>query len=460
MAASFIDLIVVILVLILIVNGTKMARLFLGCYLPLLIFIPSEFISPFQGIPHTNPAQTAIFVMGGIFLLSHFSRWKVSSMDWLVLIYLALYNYSEWTADMSETGEKTIAVELTASLTEVLFPYMFAKTFIGWQGLHVAFSQRLIFLVFLVTLLMPFEVRLTKDPFYYYLNWIYDVSESGPPLLRYGHVRYMGPFTHPILAGSILATCLLLDVWLIKNNLWEKMNQVLKWFIAAMLGLSLLATSSRAPMIGFGMGYILSRIGYNIRRLWRNIAVATILLVSFSSIIYYLIASYVDINTEVATSEAQGTLEYRMDLIPSFTPIVEERFWLGWGNLGWPKPNGEKMVSIDNHYLWLALRHGMLTLGVFLAMPLIMIIKLFWRGIQLRPEQKLASTLVFTLFSIFCTQLIIYYTVFMGGQTTALFFILLGWAEGLLLYLQRTKEDIPNIQIKNYKTFLKKLRKA
>lgn len=448
MLAFILDIIVIIVVLGMYVSGYELRRIFLAIYLPLLILLPSELFSTIPGLPHTNPAQTAIIVIGGLYVMLHIREWHFSFLDLLILLYAFVYSYSEITAEPSPAGEKTVAVELTVALADVILPYMIAKAFIGIGGIHVAFAQRLVFLVFLVSLIMPYEVRMTYNPFYYLIGKIYPYEYFPPPLFRFGYPRFTGPFNHAILAGTVLATALLLGNWLRNMKLWNK-SYAFFIFTLAIIFLAFLATSSRAPFIGILVGFIIASIGYQPKHLIRSFFLRSTALTAFLGSIYFVIAPYFDINVELVSTEAQATISYRLDLIPLYWNTVMERMWLGWGNVGWPKVIGA--FSVDNHYLWLALRHGLITLGIFLLILLIILFRLFWKGISLKSTQVLSASVIFTLLGILSMQVIIFYTVYMGGQLSSLLFLLIGWAEGTILWLYGTTNDIPNYPLKYLK---------
>ncbi len=448
MLAFILDIIVIFLVLGMYVSGYELRRIFLGVYLPLLILLPSELFSTIPGLPHTNPAQTAIIVIGGLYIMLHIREWHFGYLDLLILLYAFVYSYSEITAEPSPKGEKTIAVELTVALADVILPYMIAKAFIGIGGIHVAFAQRFVFLVFLVCLVMPYEVRMTYNPFYYLIGKLYPYEYFPPPLFRFGYPRFTGPFNHAILAGTVLATALLLGNWLRTMKFWNK-SYLFFIFTLIVIFFAFLATSSRAPFIGILIGFIIASIGYQPKHLIRTFFLRSGVLALALSIIYFVIAPYFDINVQVVSSEAEATLSYRLDLIPLYWNTVMERMWLGWGNVGWPKVIGA--FSVDNHYLWLALRHGLITLGLFLLILLIIMFRLLWKGLNLKSTQVISASIIFSLLGILAMQVLIFYTVYMGGQLTTLLFLLIGWGEGTLLWLYGRTDDIPIYSLKYLK---------
>ena len=129
-----------------------------------------------------------------------------------------------------------------------------------------------------------------------------------------------------------------------------------------------------------------------------------------------------------------------MNLIDYYHDIVMEKPLLGWGNYGWPLIHGN--ISIDNHYLWLTLRHGFIALGSLVLILLATLHRLFWVGMTLPRKDHVQRSLAFTLIGILLSQIIVFYTVFMGGQTQTLLFILIGWSEGFVLSTKIKKAPV------------------
>lgn len=449
MLVTILDALIIVIIFGMFISGFELRKIFINLYLPLLILLPVDFYSTVPGLPHTNPAQTAIIVLGFLYLSMYYKQWKFSYLDLLILAYAAVYCYSEFISEPAPKGEKTIAVEMTVALTEILLTYILAKAFIGLGGLHVAFTQKLVLLVFIVSLFMPYEVRMTSNLFYVLLSKVYNFDHVSASLLRYGYARFAGPFSHPILAGLVLGTSLLLANWMRRLNVWGTSHHLFHLFMFFMIFIAFIATSSRAPFIGLFAGYLIASVGYNSRHLWREFVIRIGILIASLSAIYFVIAPLFEVNLQVVSSEAEATLSYRWDLIPLYWDTVMERLWLGWGNIGWPQI--APYYSIDNQYLWLALRHGLITLGLFIAIILYITLRLFWVGINLRSTQRLAAGLIFTLLGIFFMQALVFYTVYMGAQLHPLFFILVGWSEGIVLALAGTRDDLPNYSLKYLK---------
>ncbi|MCB1119298.1 MAG: O-antigen ligase family protein [Chlamydiia bacterium] len=408
--------------------ATSIKRSFFALYLPLLLLIPPEFTSSITGLPDFTPSQICLLALFGFFVVHHLPRWKFSVLDVIVLTYASLSITSEGYNSAYDYPLK----EINNQLVRVLLPYMFAKELIGHAGNWPPFAKRLIWIVFMITLLAPWEVRMSDNPFYNFFSHFFHFTEL-PFMFRGGWVRYYGPFTHPILAGVICSLCLILNYWLIRNKLWGKFRY-LPWMMNAFLFFSLVMSSSRAPLFTFFFGIVLAGIGYSAHR-FRTIFIRLGLLALVCVSIYIVILPYLSVNPALAKSRAATTLLYRIQLIDTYWDIIVEKPLLGWGDGEWPKMGG--MPSIDNHYLWIILRHGFLTLTTFLLMYVMILPRLLWHGLRKKALDQSTRTLHFALFAIFSTQMIVFYTVFMGGQTETLFFLFLGGTEGLLVQRQQ-----------------------
>src|SRR5262249_53569724 len=123
--------------------------------------------------------------------------------------------------------------------------------------------------------------------------------------------------------------------------------------------------------------------------------------------------SYVSVGRAEAKSESQETAAYRKELIDKYTDIALEHASFGWGLNDWPRVPG--MPSIDNHFLLLALRHGLIALGFFIVLILSQCVRL-GRFCASTPRGEPASALAFTLLGAIMSIAFSAMTVFLGEQ--------------------------------------------
>jgi hypothetical protein len=147
------------------------------------------------------------------------------------------------------------------------------------------------------------------------------------------------------------------------------------------------------------------------------------------TVVYSLVAPYFIENATVFSgAEDWNTFSYRVTLLNKYWDVVLVHPLLGWGNEGWPVM--DNLLSIDNHYLWMSLRHGLIIVYILLTFMILTVIELIWKGLQIRDIYN--RSLYFTLAGAIMIMLIVLSTVYLGGQTQSLLFLLLGWAQGLM----------------------------
>lgn len=398
-------------------------KAFYNIYLPLLLLVPSEMISSFSGFPNFNFEQAAILPVGLGFLINSIYNYRLSYFDALVLIY------SFWCL-MSESvaGPKaTFTLETLFQVTSVILPYMMAKSYIGYGGEDEKFSKRFVILVFIVACLMPYEIRMMTNPFKAFFSSIFTFQET-EMVIRFGFRRFEGPYTHAILTGVFMSVAFLINIWLIRNKLWKKTFRWFPYIAGFMIFLALLFTFSRGPLYSLILSLSIFFAGFSKSR------IKTILFASFgtllaSIVIYNLISPYFLENQVIVGDEDWNSFTYRVNLITVYGEQVMNSPLVGWGNIGWDMINN--ITSIDNHYLWLALRHGLVAVFLLVAIMVLTITKLIYKGFKFKNiyYRSLYSCLTGCL----VLMLIVFSTVFMGGQTESLLFLIVGWAHGLML---------------------------
>jgi len=337
----------------------------------------------------------------------------------------------------SSTGQ---GLKLLADmLSNIAAPYALGKALIVQHGNTVPLARRMVFLIFVVIILSFYEMRMTLNPFVYLPGLFFpNQGADWPTLYRNGMVRIGGPFVQPILFGMGIATTILLNFWLQKNKLWQPNFKLLPrlplekgTIIACFLVFGLLMTHSRAPIVSCFLGYLLVGVGVSNQRMTsfyiRFIAVTALLIM-----IWQLWGTYTQINQWSAQSEEEFNAAYRGEIVRKYWDVVLQKPIWGWGYSLWPKSGG--MKSIDNHYLWLALKHGLVPVFILIATTLWIMIRLLIRGLTTPAANKEDSSLAFAFLSILLTMVVSLYTVYMGMQIEPLYFMILGWAEAFILY--------------------------
>ena len=406
------------------------ARAYLDVYLPVLLLIPDYFRCILPVLPDPTPNAAAIVAIAVVCLLRGGARWRFSLTDGLVIAYAAAMTFSEYlNKDGAEA--RNIGFEVFAA---VVLPYLLTKILIEPQGLRVEFAKRMVVLVAIVVGLSLWEFRMGRPVFKFMLAPLFPGQGSWPDTFRYGFTRVAGPYGHAILAGIIFAAVYRVAKWLEWTGHWPERVAWLPWkpTRARLLALALAAgsvmTLCRGPWIGAFAGMVVLLIGRarNRRRLFTAVLVLTFVVGLPGAIAF---KSYVSVGRQGALTPEQETAAYRAELVEKYTAIAMQHAWWGWGRAGWPKVAG--MDSTDNSYLLLALNHGLVTLGLFLAILASSAARLAVFGAR-RPRDDPSGMLAFTLLGCYVGFFISLATVFHGEQTVQLFFIVAGWSEGLM----------------------------
>jgi len=90
--------------------------------------------------------------------------------------------------------------------------------------------------------------------------------------------------------------------------------------------------------------------------------------------------------------------------------------------------------SIDNHFLLLFLRHGMVGFLGLLLVFIVMMLRLFLHSMLKPVVYPLGSGFGFTLLAIYIVIFWSIVTVWMGQQTLPFLFLITGWADGYLRF--------------------------
>lgn len=413
----------------------------LNIFLPLLLFIPQIFDAKVPGLPALRVAQAAIIPIFIIHFITKFfelsmgmrrrNAVRISLMDFLVVFYIIFCVYSE------EINEGTsMSVNLLAGmLSSVLAPFILAKMLIMPKNLSIAFAKRFVFCIFIIIILSLYEMRFTLNPFLALIRPFFPgQGEEWPTLYRWGFVRIGGPFIQPIIFAMVISVALFFDYWLYRNRLWERYFKYLpiskRVVITLVLLFGFIMTFSRGPILSTLLGMLFVGIGFS-RYKKISLTLRCIIIGLFAVYTIWAFYEISGVGIGLAQTAEEATIAYRGELIRQYVSIAMQKPWWGWGIELWPKVPG--LSSVDNHYLWVALKHGFIPIGVFTFMIFYTFVRLLKRGIFDNPTQLVDCSLAFTFAAILISFAVCLTTVFLGLQLEPLFFLLLGWMEGFLL---------------------------
>lgn len=404
---------------------------FFYVYLPALLLLPDYYswVSPMFPEPTFN--QMAVLPVALFFLLRHGARWRWSLSDAFVILFSVAIGYSQFV----NAGYPEAQNLFFDMLTYVIAPYMLVKGLVQSEEDRVAFAKCLVVLLGLVAISNIYESRMQNSffraafiPFFPAYQAIWGTFP------RWGLGRAAGPFGHAILCGIILGSGALIQTWLTLGHRWKGLAR--SWGLLGTLLVGLLLTLSRGPWVAFIVGASAACVGHARHRAgWLAIFIVFGLFVGGP--VYATFLDYVTLDSGSAESFTQATAAYRRQLWPVYTPVIMESKAWGYGQDAFPKVG--HYPSIDNHWLLVALNHGLISLGLLLAILLWTMIRLLVVGLRAPPRSDDAM-LAFTLLGVYALYITALTTVYMGLQCVPLFFMITGWSESFLMRQGMVKE--------------------
>jgi len=418
---------------------------FLFVYLPSMLLLPEYYRWDAPGLPDPTFGQAAVIGTFAAFLARGAPGYRFSFTDILVAGFALSASISQFLA----AGYADAQNLMFNMLTWVVMPYVLAKSLIEPAGLRIRFAKVVVLLITLVALISFYEFRFAATPWRMILDPFFPNQGRGwITTFRWDFARIAGPYGHSILAGILMVVAFRIQRWLEWSGTWPEKWHGAPWLpirparlITLLLFAGVIMTMVRGPLIGAVLAALVVLVGSSHFRSAAIVGVtAMLVLVGIPLTLWFL--DYVSVGRAGAQTVAQESAAYRWELLTEYGGIAAERLWLGWGLTAWPKVPG--MPSIDNHYLLLLLMHGLLGLGLFLAILFSMLGRLLLRGLREPIAVPAGSSLSFTLASIYVAFLIAIATVYLGLQAVPMFFLVTGWAES---YLQRDRThgvtDIP-----------------
>lgn len=350
-------------------------------------------------------------------------------MDLWIFAYLLSFGASEI---FRENSPKDGLNFFASTSVLILFPYVIGRLLIE-PNLRVATTKRIVLLFVCLTPAILFEYRMAQNPWLMLLNRVFHMQAGWFVQLRSGHARVAACFGDAILAGILFFAVLLLNCSLAdiykhdKDRLGRLFSKLERYRVPPILLISfLLLTRSRGPLISALVGYSVLQIPR-----FRNLKIGAIVVTLSLLIGGIIVRGYFDKYTSQSDSgnqtEQQTSAVYRRELLTNYQPIIEKGGWLGWGQLSFPKVQGQ--TSIDNCYLWIQLSQGKLGLYLFLLMATESVMAAAYSAFTSsgRENRFFAFSILAVLIGLFASL----YTVYLGEQLFQFCFLLLGWSQSL-----------------------------
>jgi O-antigen ligase len=345
---------------------------------------------------------------------------------------------------------------LFGELTTVVVPYMLGKLLIE-QGnaddepARIPLIRRVVVLLAVVSGISVVDFFTGKSSWQtVFIRLFGGTASNWPQQMRWGFGRIAGPFGHAILAGTILLMGLIYCLWLrshvpewgtrrVIGGLPLTFRGLVMW---ALVG-GLLMTQSRGPWVGAWLALLLVVLMQRYST-WKAAALFGLVAAVFFVAAYIYGKQYTEVQRTAAVDDEQRNAIYRRELLDSYKPIVKERKAFGWGITTYPAMNGQ--TSIDNEYLRLAVTQGFVGLGLFVAIgagSMLRLLKLATQPIAMEDRALIVAHLA-ALIGVMTTIT----TVFLGQQAIVLFFLVVGWGQGM--NPQRVGETVLNRRIPQF----------
>lgn len=431
-------------------------RIFLNLYLPCLLLLPQAYRLGISGILNFNFGEAALLPLIATFWMFPQGKNEAKTrafcrFDALMIGFVALLVISEWinaelpTKVIGESPENFWRTALYRGVLNIFFPYYFARRWIYAFQLTETFAKRIILFSLINLALSAYEARMTSNLHYelLYPFFAQTTERVWTPIYRYGLVRIYGPSPHPILFGTTLGAAFLFNYWLARSKLWKPRwlpvpfgSKIQGMLIGMILLLGLLLTFSRGPLFSTLPALLIARLGFVHHKKFSFLLTLGIFLV-LGILAWEAAGDYtlMDINLAALNREDQ-TIAYRSQLFQKYSDAIEARPWWGWGTLNWPVSSG--MQSIDNQYLWLTLKNGLVATAVFVLILFSTLARLALETWKIPPGERFRSSLGFTLLSILFMIGLTLVTVYMGDQLEQLTYMVIGIAQGFLTAPSKT----------------------
>jgi hypothetical protein len=160
----------------------------------------------------------------------------------------------------------------------------------------------------------------------------------------------------------------------------------------------------------------------------------------FVVILFVVYSSYENLVSEFSYGTNEFNVAYRWELLQVYSDLAWEKPWFGYGTLEFPVI--QEYSSMDNAYLLFFLSYGLISLLTVLFLLVWMLTRLCQYGFRWLKKYPLDSTLAFTLMSILAMMAFCLMTVFMGAQVEILFFMIVGWGEGLIIFKSQQQKEM------------------
>ena len=400
---------------------------FILVFLPFLTMLPTYFdVELVSGTPELYFWSAALIPILIAWVLKNFEGYRLHWMDLVILAYLLIIFYGQWTNSDYKKAQKLLFNNLMA----IFFPYLLVRAFCEDRDTMVKMIRVMTFLGAAIAIFNAIEFRMFTNYFDEILRRIWPHSvmwDIGMVIKRWGFKRAFGPFAHPISAGYFFSLITPLALWCYFQNAYRNKN--IGKLVVFLNTLGLIVAMSRAPLMGFLIGLIIIYYGWS----QNKAAIMSICLLVAAVVLMLLIPKFIEyasVTRATAETADQRNVAYRKEMWEAYSEVVLERPYLGWSRFSVPSVKGLK--SIDSEYLGVALASGLPALGFYLLFLFGMLVRLLRFAGRAAHDDPLAR-LAWCLIAGWVAAIFSQATVYSGAQTVQYLFMLGALGQVLIL---------------------------
>jgi len=422
--------------------NTSVQTAFMRVYLPTLLLLPEYYRVVMPGLPDPTFSQgVAVALLIVALMRGRLQGYRFSHLDAVVGVYAVCVANSEYQA----SGYSDAQNLMFAMLFSVIFPYVMAKSFIEPGGLRFGFPKQVVLCLCALSIINLYESRFGMNPYQLILGRFFPGQGEGWVVtFRFGMARTAGPFGHALVAGIMMMVGFRLQRWLQFSAAWPDKIKRFAWlpisvpqFLTLVITGGFFITFAKGSWLaGFLAGFLV-HVGKMKNRVLALLAVlGFVVFIGIPAAMAFI--DYASVGRRNAKDDNQETACYRYELVIGYIDIAKEKAMWGWGLTKWPQIPA--MPSIDNHFLLLFLMHGQIAFGCFLYILIGTMARLLAHAARSPPPPRKGASLAFTLASIFLGYTVAIATVYMGGASVPMLFMLVGWAES---FMRSNGRDVP-----------------
>ncbi len=414
-------------------------RGFLWVYLPTLLLLPMYYTIRFPHLPPVTFLDMAMVPVALALMVEGLPGWRLRVMDFVVLGFVLSAGYSEARGGTTPDGGLQVYVNLVA----VAFPYMMGRQWmeprkgasheeaVQWRA---QFVRVFVSLLTMDVVIGVYDFLAGKSSSQRVWKAFFpEQTVDWPEQMRWGFGRIQGPFAQAILAGMIFTMGIAYCMWLQRADSRWGMRPLttelrVRWRNVVMVAMvaGLLMTQSRGPWIGAMI--LFAVLWLPLASSFRQaLAVVLVLLAVGGTGAYVYGKKYTAGSREHAQTVEQEDAIYRRELIGNYMPLVLEKPLTGWGVSFYPSVRGQK--SIDNEYLFLAVIQGVPGLFFFVWMSVGSCVRV--ARLLRYAERADDRFLLYAHLGVVVSLLVTMTTVYVGQQVAPLYFLVLGWMQGM-----------------------------